>query len=176
MKKESSTLNYYNGIAKGYSNLYHEEQILKISKIKQHLPSKGILLDLGSADGVLNQFLNKNIKLISLDLSYNLLKLNKNKNKIQASAQNLPIKTNSINFISSFTVIQDLPNPIIALNEIKRVLKENGTIILSFLQISKNTKIILDYIQNNFKIIQKIEEEKDVIFVLKNNKKKKDLF
>ena len=131
------------------------------------MPKEGIILDIGSGDGVLNKFLTKNIKLISLDLSSELLKLNKNKNKIQASAQQLPIKTNSIDHISTFTIIQDLPEPTKALKEIKRVIKKNGTIILSFLNMAKDTEIILKYIKNNFKIIRKIEEKKDYIFILR---------
>jgi ubiquinone/menaquinone biosynthesis C-methylase UbiE len=168
MKKESATLNYYDGIAKGYSNLYHEEQIKKISLIKKYFPTKGLILDLGSGDGVLNQFLDKEIKLISLDLSFELLKLNKNKNKIQASILNLPFKNNSFEFISSFTVFQDMPNLKKAITETKRVLKKEGVFILSFLHMAKDVTILLEEIKNNFEIIEKFKEEKDYIFVLKN--------
>jgi len=135
-KNESSTSAYYDGISKGYKALYHEEQKQKIEIIKHHLPKQGILLDLGGGDGVLNQFLPKEVSLISLDLSFNLLKVNSNKTKIQASAQNLPLKNNSVDFISSFTVFQDIPNPIEALKEAKRILKPNGTFILSFLKMA----------------------------------------
>lgn len=169
-KKESKTLNYYDGIAKGYKTLYHEEQIKKINQIKQHLPEKGNILDLGSGDGVLNQFLSKNVHLISLDLSFKLLKLNPNKNKILASILNLPIKSSSIDFISSFTVFQDLPNPTKAIEETHRVLKQDGTLILSFLNMSQNVPILIEQINKNFQIIKQINDEKDYIFVLKKTK------
>lgn len=169
MKLESKTLNYYDGISKGYKNLYHEEQIQKINLIKEYLPKKGIMLDLGSGDGVLNKSLKdfKNLKLISFDLSFELLKLNNNQIKIQGSVQNLPFKNNSIDSISSFTVFQDLPNPKQAIKETKRVLKDNGIFILSFLYLAKDVEILLEEIKNNFEIIKEIKEEKDYIFVLK---------
>lgn len=161
--------NYYDGISKGYKQLYHQEQIQKIKIILPYLPKeKNILLDLGSGDGVLNQFISKKINLISLDLSLELLKLNSNKNKICASCENLPFKNTSIEFISSFTVFQDLENPTKALEEIKRILKSKGFFILSFLHISKKAKEILNFIKHNFEIIKEIKEEKDYIFILKN--------
>jgi len=161
------TKNYYNGIAKGYKNLYHEEQILKIEKIETFLPKKGTLLDLGSGDGVLNQFISKDTNLISFDLSIELLKLNPNKKKINGSALNLPFKNNTIDNISSFTVFQDLPDVMLAIAEAKRVLKKDGTFILSFLKISSKADTLIKLINENFFIEQKIEEIKDYIFVLR---------
>ena len=169
VKTEIQTLNYYNGIARGYKNLYHEEQIEKINLIKQFLPDKGIILDLGSGDGVLNQFLsNKKVNIISFDLSFNLLKLNPNKkgNKICGSILNLPFKSNSIDFICSFTVFQDLPDIAKGIFEIKRVLKFDGVIILSFLKLAKDLKLLEIEINTNFNILKVVETEKDFIYVL----------
>jgi ubiquinone/menaquinone biosynthesis C-methylase UbiE len=166
VKKESKTLNYYNAIAKGYKNLYHEEQILKINKIKQFLPEKGTILDLGSGDGILNQFLNKEIKIISFDLSFELLKINKNKNKIQGSILNIPFKNESFKYISSFTVFQDIPDKKKAIQETKRILKKEGILILSFLHLTKGIDILIKEIKSNFRIIEEIKEEKDYIFIL----------
>lgn len=165
-KKQPLTKNYYDGIAKGYSNLYHEEQICKISLIKEYIPQTGLTLDLGSGDGVINQFILKS-QIISLDLSYELLKLNKNKTKILASAQNLPFKNNTFDYIISFTMLQDIPQPIKVLEEVKRVAKKNATIILSFLKLSSKSEEIIYYIRNNYEIIKELEEMKDHIFVLK---------
>lgn len=169
MKKESKTLHYYDGISQGYKNLYHQEQIQKINLIKEFLPKKGNLLDLGSGDGVLNQFIDKKVNLISFDLSFELLKLNPNKNKIQGSIINFPFKDNSFDYISSFTVFQDLPDVKKGIQEAKRVLKNKGIFILSFLHIARDVKILLEEIKNNFEIIKEIKEEKDYIFLLKIN-------
>ena len=167
MKNTQTTRAYYNGISKGYQELYHEEQIQKISKVKQFLPKEGSLLDLGAGDGVLNQFLSKDINLTSFDLSDELLKLNPNTNTIQGDAQNLPFNNQEFDFISSFTVFQDIPDPIKALLEAKRVLKDDGTFILSFLHVTKKGQEIITDIKKEFTIIEEIKEEKDSIFVLK---------
>lgn len=171
-KIEEKTLNYYNGIAQGYKNLYHEEQIKKINLIKNQIPQSGKILDLGSGDGVLNQFIKNQNDFISFDLSKELLKLNpnKNENKIQGSILNMSFEDKQFDHIISFTVFQDLPEPKKAILETKRILKTNGTFILSFLHLSENYETLISEIKNNFTIIQEIKEEKDIILILKNNK------
>lgn len=170
-KSLQKTKNYYNGIAKGYSNLYKEEQIKKINTILKYLPFKGNVLDLGCGDGVLNDYLDlKSIKLFSFDLSIELLKLNSNieTQKFQGDAQDLSIfKNGYFDNVLSFSVLQDIVNPILAINEVIRVLKNKGMFIVSILKFGKNCEIISKYLEQKFKLIEKIEEEKDIIFVLK---------
>lgn len=168
----NKTKNYYNGIAHGYKELYHKEQIQKIYYIIKELPHSGKILDLGSGDGVLNQFLDSNIELISFDISEELLKLNPNKkkNKIQGDIQNLPFKTNEFDYILSFSVFQDILNKKKAIRETYRVLKPNGKFIISFVCINKETvDTITTEIFKYFKIEKKIKEEKDLIFILNKN-------
>ncbi len=157
---------YYDAISKGYSELYHSEQIKKISLVSSHLPNlQSPILDLGSGDGVLNNFLDKKQNLISLDLSFKMLKNNSNKNKLQASITNIPIKTNSIDNIISFTAIQDVENTKKVISEINRILKNKGILILSFLKKSSKKENIISELNKYFKIEEKIEEEKDLILV-----------
>jgi len=166
------TQNYYDGISSGYKNLYHDEQILKINLVKEYFPKSGLVLDLGCADGVLNNFIDETTNLISFDLSFELLKLNSNSNKICGSVTNLPFKNNKFDLIFAFTIIQDLPKEEIrnAILNIKKVLKKEGVLIISFLKISQKVMLIEKELKENFKIICKKEEEKDFIFVLKKEK------
>lgn len=172
-KSLEQTRNYYNGIAKGYPNLYHDEQINKIYLVKNYLPKYGKVLDLGAGAGVLNNFLDlNNLELFSFDLSFELLKLNSNidKRKICGDAQNLSIFENlSFDTICSFSVLQDIENPIIAINEVFRVLKNKGLLILSVVKFAKSSEIISNYIEEKFELIEKVEEEKDLIFVLRKS-------
>lgn len=158
---------YYDAISKGYKDLYHEEQILKINKFKQYIPQNEIILDLGAGDGVLNQFIENPSNLLSLDLSFNMLKNNKNKNKIQASITNLPLKNNSIPNIICLTAIQDIENTKEAISEINRILKSKGTLILSFLKTSQKKENIINELNIYFNIKEQLEEIKDVILILK---------
>lgn len=172
MQKKDLTLNYYNGIAPGYKKLYHQEQIKKISLILEELPIFGKMLDLGSGDGVLNQFLNKNIQLISFDLSKELLKLNPNieENKICGNAEKLPFKNNQFDCVCSFSVFQDITNKPKAIREIYRILKNESLFFLSFVKLNKDTvNILTTQIHKYFTIIKKLEEEKDLIFILKKS-------
>lgn len=169
MKNINFTQNYYNAISNGYKELYHEEQIKKIKLVLNFIPRKGVILDLGAGDGVLNQFISKDVKLVSFDLSEELLKLNpnSNENKIQGNCENLPFNNNSIDFISTFTMLQDIPNPIKAIEEIKRVLKNNSKCIISYLILAENNILIYEKIKELFEIQQEINEQKDTILVLK---------
>jgi len=160
---------YYDGISKGYKELYHEEQIQKINLVKNYFRKFGKVLDLGCGDGVLNQFISNDINLISFDLSFNLLKLNSNKNKIQGNITNLPFKKESFDLVFAFTVIQDLPIEKIekSILEIKKILKKEGIFIISFLKISLKLDLIINSLKNNFEVIELKEEEKDFIYILK---------
>lgn len=171
---QEETKNYYDGIAKGYKELYHNEQIKKIQNILSYLQNliensknKINILDLGSGDGVLNQFLtDKKINLTSFDLSQELLALNTNTNTVSGSVTNMPFENNSFDLILSFTMIQDVDDIEKAFEEIVRVLKEKSVLIISFLKMSSKKELIMQQIYKNFKIIKKIEEEKDLILIL----------
>ncbi len=160
------TKNYYDGISSGYKELYHSEQIEKISLIEEFLPRKKIILDAGSGDGILNNFLEHST-IISLDLSFELLKLNSNKNKINGNLLELPLQKNSIDCICSFTVIQDTPDVKKVIEEFYRVLKHGEILIISFLKISSKRQNIEKNLKNLFKIEKELEEIKDKIMVCK---------
>lgn len=171
MKTLESTKNYYNAIARGYPELYHQEQIEKINLIKSYIPKKGNLLDLGAGSGVLNPFISSEINLISFDLSQELLNLNPNfkENKIQGDICNLPFENNSIGNIISLTVIQDVYDIEKALSEINRVLSSKGLLIISFLKLSQNKEFLLKHFKEKYTLIKEIEEKKDIILILKNS-------
>lgn len=165
---EEKTMNYYDGISKGYKELYHNEQELKIKNIIDFLPKKGKILDLGSGDGVLNKYLNKDVDLISFDLSQELLNLNNNKNKVQGSVENLPFNDKEFDYIISLTMVQDVQNIKKAISEINRVINSDSTLIISFLKMSSKREEIVREIEKYFNIEEEIEEIKDLILICKN--------
>ena len=160
--------NYYNGIAPGYQELYHKEQKQKITLIAPHLPSSGTLLDAGSGDGVLHEFIPENIEVTAVDISEELLKKNPFNHKQCENLEKLSFKTNSFDILTSFTVLQDVVNKKQAIEEIKRVVKPQGRIIVSFLKISKHKELLEKYLKEEFEITEIIEEEKDLIYIIKN--------
>lgn len=177
IKNSDKTKEYYNAISKGYKELYHDEQIEKINLVKKYIPETGTILDLGSGDGVLNEFIDLNkCNLVSLDLSFNMLKRNVNENKILADCSfNLPFKSGSFDTVFSFSVLQDLNDPSLAIQEISRISKTNSMVIISFIKQSSKKNVLFKLLEKNFTKIKMIEEKKDYIFILKKcveNKKK----
>lgn len=166
MQKEIQTLTYYNAISKGYSKLYHEEQIQKIISFKEYIPRKGMILDLGCGDGVLNSFLEHEVRLVSLDISMELLELNSNKIKILANASNMPFKNDVFDAIIALTSMQDMPKPKEVIREMYKKLKYEGILIVSFLNIATYYNLIIEELNLHFKIVKKVEEEKDTIYIL----------
>ncbi len=157
-------MNYYNQLSKGYNKLHKEEQLKKLSIIKKNIKinKQDLLLDVGCGIGISSKF---NCKVIGIDPSTGLLRLNKNKSKILGIAENLPFKSNTFDYVISVTSIHNFKDIGKSLKEIRRVGKKN--FIFSILKRSNRLSEIKKEIKNNFKIKRIIEEEKDVIFFAK---------
>ncbi len=163
------TMIYYDGIVKGYDALYYDEQKKKIESIKDIFPNFGIMLDLGSGTGIINKYVHdkKNLIVIATDLSFKMLKQNKTFFKIQADALSIPFKNKSFDFITSFSVIQDVLCIDTFLKNTWNILKDNGIFVLSFIKISSKRDNIEKLVEKKFIKIEYLEEEKDVILILK---------
>ena len=157
-------MNYYNQISKGYDRLHKEEQLKKLSIIKKNIKinKQDLLIDVGCGTGISSQF---DCKVIGIDPSTGLLKLNKNKNKILGIAGNLPFKDNTFDFVISVTSVHNFKDIEKGLKEIKRVGKND--FVFSILKKYSKLNKIKKEIKNNFKIKKIIEEEKDIIFFAK---------
>ena len=158
-------MNYYNKISKGYNKLHKEEQLKKLNIIKNNIKIKksDLLLDVGCGTGISSKF---GCKVIGIDPSAELLKLNKNKNKFLGNAEKLPFKSNVFDFVISVTAVHNFKDIERALKEIKRVGKNN--FVFSILKRSNKFDEIKKSIKKHFKIEKEIEEDKDIIFYLKN--------
>ncbi len=158
---------YYDAIAKGYNELYQQEQLHKLSIIKNNINinKNTKILDVGCGSGSSSQF---NCEVIGIDPSIKLIKQNNNKNKILGIAEALPFKYNSFDYVISITAIHNFNNIKKSFEEIKRVGKEN--FIFSVLKKSREFDYIKNLIEKNFKIEKVIEEEKDTILFCKNHK------
>lgn len=95
-----------------------------------------LVLDLGCGDGVVAQYLEKNIgvKVIGADFSQEALKIAQSKGvetKLINAEENLPFKDESFDVVFWGDNIEHLFNPMDVAKEIKRVLKKGGKLILS---------------------------------------------
>jgi len=117
---------------------YFQRRKTKSIKDLLKASNEDIILDIGCGSGVQLQALDLAAPklLIGTDLSLNALKYAKNKNIpncefVQCDAQQLPFKTQSINKIICAELIEHLPEPILMINEAQRVLKHDGSIVIT---------------------------------------------
>lgn len=164
--------NYYNQIAEGYDELYQKEQLQKLNEISKLLKKHKIkikedfsLLDVGCGTGISTEYFKCNTK--GIDPSEKLIQIAKDKRRVDcyvAPAENIPFQANEFDFVVSLTAIQNFDDINKGLDEIKRVGK--NYFILTFLKKSEKANIIQKLIEEKFKIIEKIESEKDFIYIL----------
>lgn len=127
----------YNFLAENYDRTrsFISEDIKKLAELVQ---AKEKILDSGCANGRLYEILKeKKIDYYGIDISENLIKIAQNKYpeaKFQvANALNLPFQDNFFDKVFSISVLHNIPSKefkIQYLQEIKRVLKPNGFLIL----------------------------------------------
>lgn len=154
-------MQYYNEISKGYDGLHRDEQLKKLEIIKKIIELNGTerLLDIGCGTGVSSDF---NCNVVGVDSSVELLKLNKNRDKINGIGESLPFKDDSFDVVISITSLHNFKDVLRGVEEIKRVGKNQ--FIFSILKKSKKFELIKNLIYSKFIISRKIEEEKDIIF------------
>ena len=98
----------------------------RLKKIAQLANGKGKILDIGFSL-LPNPYL-KNA--IGLDIALPKKKPENYEKMIKASIYKMPFKNNSIDTIVLSGVIEHLENPLLALKEVNRILKENGLILI----------------------------------------------
>jgi len=161
--------NYYDSIAKGYDELYGEEQILKLNQayiiIKQNNFFKGIktILDVGCGTGISTQyFKQKGFDVIGIDPSEGLISKHTGSCKlIRSSAEEIPFQNDSFDCVISFTAIQNFEDVLKGLDEIKRVGKKYY--VLTYLSGIRDEEIIDKQIRSKF-VVEHLVKNKDVMY------------
>ncbi|MBS7612201.1 class I SAM-dependent methyltransferase [Candidatus Bathyarchaeota archaeon] len=133
----------YNLSASIYDQLYGEEQTAKhIEGLKMIPPVNGsIILDAGCGSGLLFEKLNGLIDLaVGIDFSERMIKIARSRIKVEGiefiigDVENMPFNNDAFDTVFMFTVLNNTPKPLQALNEAWRVLKEKGCLVVSFLK------------------------------------------
>jgi ubiquinone/menaquinone biosynthesis C-methylase UbiE len=158
---------YEEGIWSGYFNSVYAE----ISRYaNQYLRTNSVVLDIGCGTGKLEFLLSDKIRdgnITGVDISPLMIKEaeakkihkpTRNISFIISTANNLPFADNTFDIVFSLNALHHFPMHTSFFNEVRRVLKTNGTFIL------------LDLIKDNFvrriwiEIMKKMLNEKDVDF------------
>jgi phosphatidylethanolamine/phosphatidyl-N-methylethanolamine N-methyltransferase len=127
-----------------YDAQYSEEQKAKIEAALSHINLKKshITLDVGCGTGLLFEHIGKSVKLlVGLDISSKILKEAKRRAQglpeaalVCADADFMPFQNGIFDDVFAITLLQNMPNPILTLNEIKRVCKSNSIIAITGLK------------------------------------------
>ncbi len=110
-------------------------EILTVIKKYEHA-ELGNLLDVGCADGLMLEVFGKKLDIslsVGMDLSYELLKANPTGTIkfIQGNALDLPLRDQRFDLVVTSAVIEHVSDAEKMLKECRRVLRENGLLILT---------------------------------------------
>jgi ubiquinone/menaquinone biosynthesis C-methylase UbiE len=142
--QKRKTMKRYDITAEMYDARYSEEQKAKYKVAMEglHVSSRSLILDVGCGTGLFFIYVAEKAKLvIGLDISSKLLAESKKRAKnicnvhlVRGDADYLPFREHSFSIVSAFTLLQNMPNPLITLTEIKRTAKPNGFFVITGLK------------------------------------------
>jgi len=172
--KKRRVMRHYDRIARIYDRQYAEEQEAKINAILPYVRfnEKNFILDVGCGTGILfPSVIAKAHSLIGVDISTKLLqkakqhtKKNSNAHVILTDSDYLPFQNNVFNLVFEITLLQNIPNPLATLEEIKRTSQSQATIAVTTLK--------KEFSMENFKELLKNAQIK--ILTIKTDDKLKD--
>lgn len=170
LDKKKKIIKDYNSSAKIYDNRYKIIQNYKFKLLIENLVFKsGIYLDAGCGTNLFLDYLNKekitrNIRLIGLDISFNMLKSAKEKQKksclILGDIENLPFKRNLFAGFISITTFQNLANINKGIEELIRVFKSNGLLAITILKKNFSLNEVKKLFQSHFQDLNYIHDNK----------------
>ena len=157
-------MTYYDEIAPSYNQLYGEEKRKKLECIKQYIKEKRSdkILDIGSGTALAAEYFN--CQYTGIDPSQELLRQTK-ENVIVGKAEELPFEDNFFDILLCITAIHNFEDPEKALQEMKRVLKKEGKLVITLLKRIPSYEFLKNLIFKHVKGLQIREEEKDIIFL-----------
>ncbi len=137
-------MHHYDQLATVYNAQYSEEQKAKIEAAVKNteLNQNEIILDVGCGTGLLFQHVAKSAKfIVGIDVSSKTLEKTKRNTRplpnttiIRADADYTPFKNQIFDQVFAITLLQNMPDPLQTLREIKRVSKNQSTIIITGLK------------------------------------------
>jgi ubiquinone/menaquinone biosynthesis C-methylase UbiE len=140
--RKRKVIRSYDSTATLYDARYAEEQEAKYKVAVANVKPKGAVLDVGCGSGLFFKFVSDKADcVVGVDSSRQLLLEARkrtlsagNVHVVQSDADNLPFKARAFDVVYSFTVLQNMPQPMETLKELSRVAKPNAKLVLSWLK------------------------------------------
>lgn len=139
-------IRHYNRLAPIYDTLYAHEQSQKIEKVLHALDFSplNVILDAGCGTGILFKYIaNLAGAIIGVDIARGPLEIAKKMIKdsrldtvflVRADTDFLPFKSGIFDKVFAITLLQNVPNPILTLNEVARVAKRRSVFVITGLK------------------------------------------
>ena len=150
----------YNRIARFYDLHSKLAEIVWFTRWRNQFisPLKGKILEVGIGTGKNIEYYNKEAEVVGIDFSEKMLQIAKEKlvklrkkniTLKQMDVENLKFGDNSFDYVVTTCVFCSVPDPIKGLEEIRRVLKPTGKLIMIEHVLSKNPIIaLIEHIHN----------------------------
>ena len=140
--QKRSAMYRYDSTAEIYDARYAEEQEAKYRVALEKVEPAGTILDVGCGTGLFFKLVvDKADSVVGIDSSKKLLLgARKHANRwgnvhlVQADADHLPFKADFFDVVFAFTVLQNMPNPVETLKELRRVANPGAQVVVSGLK------------------------------------------
>jgi ubiquinone/menaquinone biosynthesis C-methylase UbiE len=159
----------YDLTAEMYDERYSEEQMRKYKKALENVSVEGkAVLDVGCGSGLFFKEVATQADIVaSIDISRKLLLKAKEQAKsldnvfvLQADADHLPFRDGFFGAVFAFTVLQNMPKPPKTLNELKRVVKGDGRVVVTGLKKSFPLTAFMDVLDGSgLKLVSFVDDE-----------------
>jgi len=143
---KSDVTRFYDGTARSYDDLYREEQTGKYrwaSEVRRS-PWLGKILDVGCGTGLFPESIKdcggEGCIVFGVDISLRLLQVARRRLRGQASflicadVDFLPFPDRTFDTAVAFTLLQNVPDAKVVLGEIRRVLRLDGALVVTYLK------------------------------------------
>ena len=152
-KNKRKIMHRYDLTAEMYDERYAKEQRGKYKKALENVNVAGnAVLDVGCGSGLFfGQVESQANLVVGVDVSHKLLLKAREKAGgfrnvcvLQADADHLPFKDGFFGCVFAFTVLQNMPEPLETLNELKRVATLGGRVVVTGLKKAFSLNVFMD--------------------------------
>jgi ubiquinone/menaquinone biosynthesis C-methylase UbiE len=165
---------YYDALASGYDRLHRAEQQRKLKALVPLIPIQPFswFLDVGCGTGVSFPTVNCVYK-FGLDPSIELLKRVPKTQAahgcvINGQGERLPFRDGTFDVVLCLTAFHNFDNPAAGIEEMRRVCREDGLIVITVLKKLKMTESCCKLIKNSLLVKHEMEEFHDHMFICEN--------
>jgi malonyl-CoA O-methyltransferase len=168
-KNKHKIMQRYNVTAEMYDERYTVEQKEKYKKALENVNITGsVILDVGCGSGLFfDRAASQADMIVGVDISHKLLLKAKehagsqrNAFVLQADADHLPFSDGFFDCVFAFTVLQNMPKPPETLDELIRITKLGGRVVVTGLKKAFPLEKFMDILENSgLKLISFVDDE-----------------